>query len=317
MRFLLTADWHVQGERPLCRRDTDWIGTQRQAIRFVVDLANSRGLPLVVIGDICNTPRISTPALVMLIEELKRALSVWLVAGNHDLPFHSYKNVADCSFGVLRQLFPELGPDSHPFGSDLIGASPFGLDADGIGRWAQFTHQLVFPDEASRPAPAVGKTAAELADQFPNAAWIFTGDYHHAFVRDVLPARLEGMQDGDVEADLVHVVNPGCLLRHAADMLDYQPRVAIVDTDAGTVEWVDVPDPGILTDGEAVVTDSYLREAEARDEKVEAFIECIRTSGTVSLSFRDNLARALLSPDIPSGVHEIIHEMQNTLNKEK
>lgn len=314
MRFVLTADWHVQGERPRCRRDADWIETQRLAIRFVVDLANTRGIPLVVLGDICNTPRISTPALVMLISELKRARSVWIVAGNHDLPFHSYENVDDCSFGVLRQYFPELRPDSHPFGDEGLGAAPFGMDVDAVWAWAQFTHQLVFPDEAARPAPAVGKTAAELADQFPNASWIFTGDYHHAFARDALPARLDGEWDGD-PGDLVHVVNPGCLLRHAADMMDYQPKVAVIDTDANLIEWVAVPDPGEIEGG--VVTDAYLREEEVRDEKVEAFIESIRTSGAVSLSFRDNLNRKLEDPAVPDGVREIIHEIQNMLNKEK
>ena len=315
MQFVLSADWHVQGERPRCRRDADWIETQRGAIRFVVDLANGRGLPLVVLGDICNTPRISTPALVMLIAELKRAESVWISAGNHDLPFHSYGNVDDCSFGVLRQYFPELSPKCNPFPDAVLGAAPFGLDSDAPGQWAAFTHQLVFPNPEARPGPAVGKTAAELADQFPNASWIFTGDYHHAFSVEVLPARLEGLQDGDVEADLVRVVNPGCLLRHAADMMDYQPKVAIVDTDAGTVEWVVVPDPGELEGG--VVTDAYLREEEARDERVEAFIESIRTSGAVSLSFRDNLNRKLEDPAVPEGVRAIIHEILNTLNKEK
>ena len=314
MRFLLTADWHIQGERPRCRRDADWIETQRLAIRFIVDLANSRGIPLVVLGDICNTPRIATPALVMLIAELKRAKSVWISAGNHDLPFHSYENVDDCSFGVLRQYFPELRPDCHPFGEEGIGAAPFGLDEDAPGRWARFTHQLVFPDEAARPAPAVGKTAAELADQFPNASWIFTGDYHHAFEVTTYPARL--VDGGDTDpGDPVRVVNPGCILRHAADMLDYTPKVAIVDTDQDLVEWIAVPDPGEIEGG--VVTDAYLREEEARDEKVEAFIESIRTSGAVSLSFRDNLNRKLADTTVPDGVREIIHEIQNMLNKEK
>lgn len=314
MRFLLTADWHIQGERPRCRRDADWIETLRLTIRFIVDLANARGISLVVLGDICNTPRIATPALVMLIAELKRAKSVWISAGNHDLPFHSYENVDDCSFGVLRQYFPELRPDCHPFGKEGIGAAPFGLDEDAPGRWAQFTHQLVFPNEAARPAPAVGKTAAELADQFPNASWIFIGDYHHAFDVTTYPARLDDGGDAD-PGDLVRVVNPGCILRHAADMLDYTPKVAIIDTDQNLVEWVTIPDPGEIEGG--VVTDAYLREEEARDEKVEAFIESIRTSGAVSLSFRDNLNRKLTDPAVPEGVREIIHEIQNMLNKEK
>ena len=28
MKILITADWHVRGERPLCRTDEDWIESQ-------------------------------------------------------------------------------------------------------------------------------------------------------------------------------------------------------------------------------------------------------------------------------------------------
>lgn len=315
MRFLLTADWHVQGERPRCRRDPDWLLTQQQAIRFVVDLANERECPLFILGDIFNTPRVATPVVVMLGGELLRAkVPVRILAGNHDLPYHRYENVNDCSFGILRQYFQELTPTNFHW-NDQITAAPFGKDNGDVLAWIAFTHQLVFPDEASRPGPAVGKTASELCDQFPNARWIFTGDYHHAFDVEVLPARLEGYQDGD-PGDLVRVVNPGCLLRQAADMLNYQPKVAIVDTDEGTVEWVDVPDPGELQ-LEGVVTDDYLREAEVRDEKVSAFIEAIQSRGAVSLSFRENLLKALDDPTITTGVREIVLEVLNNTNLEK
>ena len=32
MKILITADWHVRGERPLCRTDEDWIESQRKTI---------------------------------------------------------------------------------------------------------------------------------------------------------------------------------------------------------------------------------------------------------------------------------------------
>lgn len=316
MKFLLTADWHVQGERPRCRRDADWLETQRLAIRFVVDLANERKVPMLILGDIFNTPRVATPVVVMLGDELLRAqVPVRILAGNHDLPYHRYENVSDCSFGILRQYFHELEGREPCLGSDELTAAPFGRDRGQDIAWLAFTHQLVFPDEASRPGPSVGKTAAELADQFPNAGWIFTGDYHHAFDVTVYPARL--VDGGDAEpSEQVRVVNPGCLLRQAADMLDYQPKVAIVDTDAGTVEWVPVPDPG-EAQGEQVVTDTYLREEGVRDEKVAAFIQAIQTRGAVSLSFKENLMKALDDPTIGQGVKDIVLEVLNNTNTEK
>lgn len=326
MKFVLTADWHIQGDRPRCRLDADWLGTQRMAVRQVVKIAKERGLPLVILGDIFNTPRVSTAALVGLIAELVEYRDqVYIEAGNHDLPYHNYKNVNDCSYGVLRQYFKELHIHGHELyeDGDSMTAAPFGLDAPNGTDWLAFTHQLVFPNEEARPFAGVGKTAAELADQFPGAGWIFTGDYHHAFDVTVAPQRIVDSGEIPEPGDMVRVVNPGCLLRQAADMIDYQCRVAIIDTNekdpTKAVEWVYLTDPGEILDAEGarVVTDQYLREAEERSEAVTTFLESVRTRGAVSLSFRDNLLAKLADPTIPPKVHAEVLGILNQLNKEK
>ena len=313
--FILTADWHVQGERPRCRLDSDWLETQRQTIRWIVGQARERKLPLVVLGDIFNTPRVATPALVMVIEELMPLAKhghLFIEAGNHDLPFHNYDNVSDCSYGVLRQYFQEL----HDAGWMLpdgetdweINAAPFGRDDKPGSSPFVFTHQLVFPNAEARPIEGIGITAEELAAEFHFPAWIFTGDYHHSF--ETYAADLEN--EGGTR-----VVNPGCIIRHSADMMDYQPKIAMIDTVDGTVEWIDIPELGIVEDGTPVVTDRYLREADVRSEKVDSFLASIQSQGTVSLSFRDNLQRKLDDPKLDTDVRDEILGILNSLNKEK
>lgn len=313
--FLLSADWHVQGERPRCRLDEDWLETQRLTIRWIVGQAIERDLPLVVLGDIFNTPRVATPALVMVIEELMPLVKhghLFIEAGNHDLPFHNYDNVSDCSYGVLRQYFAEL----HDAGWMLpdgetdwdINAAPFGRDnIPGLSPFV-FTHQLVFPNAEARPIEGIGITAQELAAKFEFPAWIFTGDYHHSF-----DERAEHPENGDS----TRIVNPGCILRHSADMMDYQCKMAQIDTMDGTVEWINIPDPGELNASAPVITDRYLREEEDRSEKVDAFLASIQSQGTVSLSFRDNLQRKLDDPKLDPGVKDEILGILNSLNKEK
>lgn len=282
MRFLLTADWHLRPDRPRCRLDTDWLDTQRQAIRFIVDLTRERDLALVVLGDVFNVPQAGSAVEVMAMQELKRAPRVCLVAGNHDLRFHNYDNVDQSSFGVLRQYFPEM---ENTLGMVTVDSAPFGRDKPTGAKYA-FTHQLVFPDRKSMPFGCEAKTAEDIGEQFPDAQWIFTGDMHHSF-------------DTKTDDGRQRIVNPGCILRQTADLLDYQPKVAIVDTDAGTVEWVPVPD-----NDAQVVTDAYLRTAEVREERVSAFVEAVKSKGAVSLSFRDNLDAKL--PGKRPRVQEIV-----------
>lgn len=272
MKFLLTADWHLRPDRPRCRLDADWFATQAKAMEFVVDTARARDLTMVILGDVFHVAHAGDRVEIMAAQALKRALRAFIVAGNHDLPYHTYTHIDMCSFGVLRHVCPELGGFFvEPDGNNCVevDAAPFGLDAPAGCRYA-FTHQLVFPDQKSIPFGCEAPTAAELATQFPDAQWIFTGDMHRAF--DVTTSTNQ------------RVVNPGCLLRQTADLIDYQPVVAIVDTQAGTVEWIPVPDP----DGNVVV-DAYLKKEAAKETRVSAFVEAVQSKGAVTLSFRDNL----------------------------
>ena len=35
MKILITADWHIKGERPICRMEEDWLESQRQTIEEI------------------------------------------------------------------------------------------------------------------------------------------------------------------------------------------------------------------------------------------------------------------------------------------
>lgn len=304
-RFLLTADWHLRGERPRCRMDADWLASQRADIRWVVDTANAQKVPLVIVGDIFHLPRVATEVVNMLIAELARCGQTLILAGNHDLPYHSYSHVEKCSFGTLRQMpaILEMGQGFHGFGDGMVGG-PFGLDepADAPIR---FIHRLIFPDEKSRPMGVeCGQTAQELLEEFPSQKWIFTGDYHHAF---------------HYENGGRHVVNPGCLNIQAADMIGYSPRVALVDIEKESVEWLNLPAVETLT------TDQYLVKAAEKEERMEAFLDAVSTGGAVSLSFADNLeakiAQAQADPKIGPGVlataRQAISEIMAEVKSEK
>lgn len=294
--MLITADWHLRGERPRCRTDADWMESQRESVREIVDLANEHKAELVIVGDVFHHARVSTETLELAVSELKRCeFPVAILAGNHDLPYHSWDLRQQSSIGVLLHYFEDLST------VDGIDAAPFGLD-DPKGHPVAFTHQLVFPDDAARPFPDVGIIAEDLAEQFPRAQWIFTGDYHHAFIRRISTGAL--------------VANPGCINIQAADMADYQPVVYLVDAAHGSGESriTEIP---LTKHGREFVTQEHLVAAAERDERLESFLELVRDRGGVSLNFRETLEARAALPEVPDAVRGIVVEVIHDLQEEK
>lgn len=296
-RFLHTADWHIVGTSPRCRKDPSWLETQRQMIQFLVATANAHKVPLVACGDIFDKPRVATEVVNMTIRELKEAkFGVFLLPGNHDLPFHDASLIHASSLGTLLETFPQI-----PQIDGIQDAQPFGRD-NPTGARITFTHQLVFRDEKSRPPMAKGLTASELLEQFPDAEWIFTGDHHsawHYIERDV------DASDAGVRSLHRHVVNPGCTIIHAADMIGQAAKCALVDIDAGSVEWIEIPDdPANLSDG-------HLRMEEERVSRIESFLEKVQGQGEATiLDFKANLETKMQELGPTSPVHKALVAIQ-------
>jgi hypothetical protein len=279
-RFLHAADLHLTGSRPRCRQDSDWLETQRSMLRFLVDTANAHQVSLHLGGDIFDHARVATEVVNMAIRELKRVEhGIYALIGNHDAPFHDPSRIHEASLGTLLETFPHT-----PCIPGIQDAAPFGRDCP-TGAPVAFTHQLVFEDESKRPPMAKGHTAQSLLEAFPDAKWIFTGDYHARF---------------HVEIGGRHVVNPGCALIHNSSMIGEQAFCALVDIDAESVEWIEIPDDA------SMVSDVHLRTVEARESRVGAFLERVKGAGGVVLDFRANLDAAIQQLDPKSKTYKAL-----------
>lgn len=270
MKFILASDWHIRQERPRCRLDADWIQTQREHIRRVFDIATKHDVPVVHTGDLFHHARVATEVVNMVISEIKAFPNAfYLMAGNHDLPYHSVENLEQSSIGTLLHFVNTPQEVNERLFKQTFDWAHFGTDKAGYAE-CRLIHRLVWPNAEARPAGIenIGQTAEELLEEFPDNRMILCGDYHHAFTFE---------KDGRI------VVNPGCLNIQSADMIGYVPRVYLIDTTLGTAEPIDIPDDGSL------VTDTYLRADEVRDDKITAFVEAIRKGTGVSLDFKANL----------------------------
>lgn len=300
MKILLTADWHIRGDRPRCRIDEDWIESQRQDIQAVVDIARREKVDEAwVLGDLFHQPRAATEAVNMVLvglKDLREVCPVYILPGNHDLPYHDYGNLEQSSLGIVLKSFPELRTREEPRGLTLA-AAPFGLDPVDPHSDVWATHQLTFENDETKPPMAGGKIAQDLLDEAPGVHVVVTGDYHRGYVYTG--------EDGR------RVITPGCLNIQAADMVDYKPRVYIWDTatDQVTPHYLPLNSVAIVTD--------YLAAEKARDERMDRCLEVATAAASVTLSFTDNLKAAAEGQGTTPGVKGIIDEILDHLNKDR
>jgi len=269
MKILITADWHIKGERPICRTDDDWLLSQKATIDEIRSIFEFHDCEQMwVLGDVFDAPRCSTKAVNMLISSLKTfpTGSVRILCGNHDLKDHNIDNLEECSIGTLGKFFRTVPAVVDKFS---VSANPFGRDDYGTNADVVCTHQLTFPNAEARPIEDCGVLAQDLLDRWPKAKIIFTGDYHHSFIYSGYGHR--------------HVVNPGCINIQKADELDYEPSVFIWDTGENTLEKV------MLDHQRENCTRDHIEAREQKEEMLAEVVETIKGGAEITLDFDSNL----------------------------
>ena len=284
MRFVLTADWHIRATKPRCRIDEDWIQTQRLALNQIADIANSKDFPVYVVGDLFHSHGDTSFEVVQLIQEFANSLNhgMFILAGNHDLQYHNSSNLHKSAIGIL------LHCEKINFIQNNEYVSAGNFDQETENKDIIFKHILCFPDLKSMPPNVNAVTAEDLLDEYDNAKWIFTGDYHHNFV---------------YENKGRHVVNSGCLIRQVSDMKDYQCGVYVIDTDLNKIDFVPIVDDYDLVD------DSHILRQNEKDERIENMVDKLMDIEAVSLDFIQNIENVLLNNDIPDEIRKCVKEL--------
>ena len=271
MNFIACADLHLRADRPRCRLDDDWMEFQESGLTAIAEAANSHGCPVFVAGDIFNKPVVPGEVVSQFVRFCKKVKDmVYIIAGNHDLPFHSMEFVDKSSIGILFNV-TRISPHFKTFSDTSVGYANFGEDIRDCADQVLVIHQLTFPDSKSIPPNVEATTAEELLEKYPRYKCIVTGDCHVPFV---------------YRKDDRMVVNPGHMNIQKNNELD-QPRVYFVDTVHSIAEEIDLPENYDL------VTDEYIKQDEAREEKIQSFVEKLKTHGDFSLSFEDNIEQEI------------------------
>lgn len=288
MKLIVTADWHLKATMPRCRKDKNWIDTQRKILNQVRKLAKKA--PIFVVGDIFDSNSDTSFEIISLVQEMASEMGdLYILAGNHDLLYHSSENINKSAVGILLKS-DFIHPIKHitKFEKDSwdysFSASNFDEEDDHDAQIV-FKHTLTLLEK--NPL-FESETPETLVEKFPNAKWIFTGDYHKAF---------------DVKVNGCHVINPGCLIREKSDFKDYQPGVYYVDTEEEIVEFIPI------IDDEELVDDSHIMVQNEREERIEEFGNKLKEIEGVSLDFLSNVEKSIIQNKIDEDLKDTICEL--------
>lgn len=283
MRMIITADWHIRNTRPRCRIDEDWIKTQQRALNQIAEICENKNAPLMVVGDIFNSNSDTSFECINMVQKLADYIGgIYILAGNHDLPYHSSENIDKSAIGVLLQSENVFKIEDY---SDEFSAPNF--DEERNSMLYMFIHTLTIPSK-DKPEFIECETPESLLEKYPTAKWIFTGDYHKNFV---------------YKKDGRYVINPGCLIRQVSDMKDYQCGVYFVDTEKEIIEFIPI------IDNEELVNDEYIIRENEREVRIESFVNKLKDVESVSLDFIDNVEKALLVNEIDEKLKDCVKEL--------
>lgn len=283
MRMIITADWHIRNTRPRCRIDEDWIKTQQKALNQIAEICENKNAPLMVVGDIFNSNSDTSFECINMVQKLAdRIGGIYILAGNHDLIYHSSENIDKSAIGVLLQSENVFKIEDY---SDEFSAPNFDEKRNSMPY--MFIHTLTIPSK-DKPDFIECETPESLLEKYSTAKWIFTGDYHKNFV---------------YKKDGRYVINSGCLIRQVSDMKDYQCGVYFVDTEKEIIEFIPI------IDNEELVNDEYIIRENEREERIESFVNKLKDVESVSLDFIDNVEKALLVNKIDEKLKNCIKEL--------
>lgn len=273
MRLIVTADWHLRKELPSCRNDKDWIEYQGKVIQFILDKAYELKSKLCIVGDIFDKAKDDIVIVNLLLKLVKnyydegKLENVYVIAGNHDLLYHSSLDLDKTLFGAIykNQIFKDLsslGLTKHYGEKDFRGDRNSDI---------MFLHEFVYND-SSLSFFNKGYSVQELLEEHKSIKWFFVGDNHKGFI---------------YQNKNRYVVNPGCILIQERDMIDYAAGIYFVDTEKEEIKRIEVPDFG-----SSFVDIQSIKKTESN---INSFIELIRDKKEISFDFVSNLKKEMMN----------------------
>ncbi|NIU01104.1 MAG: hypothetical protein GWN01_09315 [Nitrosopumilaceae archaeon] len=278
---ILTGDWHLREDQPICRTDDYWVA-QWQKVNFIRKLSEEHECPVIQPGDFFDHWKPSPRLLAYTFMHLPKEL--WVVYGNHDLPQHSLDLVEKSGLYALASGSNKVRilPGGH-WGLKIDDASMISIR----GRKLLVRHVPVYKGGTLPWPNSPAIPASKILDDYPEYDLIVTGDLHQCIV---------------YEKDERLLVNAGSLMRMTVDQVNDSPCVFLWYAKTNTVKKIALP---IVRN---VVSREHLNRREEKENRYHAFIEGLRNDERPELSFRHNLDAHFKTNCTLSSIQELIYK---------
>lgn len=293
--ILATADWHLRRTTPKSRID-DFFRSQEIKVRHILNIARENNCPLIIAGDFFEKARPGDYIeqwIIHLLQEYR--IRTICVPGQHDLPSHQLKFINDSGLGVLEAagVITLLTDPTRPIihNDYIFYGCPFGTDPNEIVIRKSATgkvkvliwHHMVINEPLWEEQ--VADKAGKVLRLYPQFDLIITGDNHQSFIYDRKGKWL---------------INPGSLMRKAADQIDHKPSIYLYDN--GEVERIYLP---IEQD---VFDISHIKDLKAREVRYGAFIDKLHKGYTSGIDLNSNFTSFFSKNKIRKPVENLVWE---------
>lgn len=280
--LIITGDWHLREDTPVCRTDVEFQKDQWDCVDFVSDLQKKYKCPVIHSGDLFNHWKPSPWLLSMTMQHLPDQF--WTIYGNHDLPQHNLDLANKCGINVLLNAGKLKTMDIVHWGMKPNDAKKMSIDP-GFNKRILVWHVMNYQGKPPWPG-CTDPSAASLLRKYPYDLLI-TGHNHKPFVEEY---------NGRI------LVNPGSLTRQSADQIDYKPRVWLWYAAENKVV------PIYLPIEEGVISRDHIEVQAERENRIDAFISKLNTDWEASLSFEENLEIFEKENNVRKSVMSIIYK---------
>lgn len=307
---LFSSDWHLCDKKPIARsEEPDWLEAQMRVVRQVVGFANKFDVPLVIAGDVWDVANKNSPELMNLLHKELVCMkdSVYACSGNHDQQLHNLNLKMETSYqtGALANCYFDMDNRKEVLGRSPVYFIPFYKELAKFLEIAKskeaqestiiVLHRLVYETPPYSGAEKEG-SAEFICNLFPNAEIIFCGDNHNGFCYKSKTGQL--------------LINCGALIRHHADMINYQPSVYLLGCDYERAHKFSYRklDLDISLDK---ISDKHLAKSKTDAERNELFIRTVQEVQDISLSFDDVLKKLVKGKACEQYVLNKLEELNN------
>jgi len=291
---ILTADWHIREDQPVCRTDVFW-DTQWKKIDFIASLQRQYQCPIIHAGDLFDHWKPSPMLLSKTMQHIPD--DFYTIYGNHDLPQHNLELAYKTGIHVLERAgFLRVIKESENFDKFCMYGAHWLQEVPVTALESQYSkiptilvwHTMTW--QGKEPWHGCADPASkQLLKKHSEYNLILTGHNHKTFIET---------HEGRV------LLNPGSIFRANADQDEHQPCVWLWYTDSNTVEPVYIP----TTD---CISRTHLEVKQERDNRIEAFINTLNTDWTPELSFEQNMEVFRKANNVPEEVMQLVYESIN------